>query len=329
MAEMIRFYKGSLESLPNIGVDGAIYVTTDEGCMYLGTGTGMKRLGDFIQVDAVANLPLSGAYISALYYCVAENVLAKWNGSTWIQINKQKSKEELIELLGLQDIDDVIAKKHEHTNQAVLDNIAIENIVAWNGAERNIIDSVDSAQFIIDENRNLTLLDVAMTKVSGLIEALDDKVTKVAGSRLLTETEAEKLEKLVIGENGSVEVSGIIAAGNVSGLDEWITARASILKGLSENNLTDALIAKLQSIDDNAQTNTIEVININNQPLIISNKTINIPLATLQQSGVVISSSEENKVKVGDDGTMEVNSVNINKLVQNEGDTLILNGGAS
>lgn len=40
--------------------------------------------------------------------------------------------------------------------------------------------------------------------------------------------------------------------------------------------------------------------------------------------GAVKSSDEQNKIKVLDDGTMEVNSLNINKLVQNEGDILVL-----
>jgi hypothetical protein len=39
--------------------------------------------------------------------------------------------------------------------------------------------------------------------------------------------------------------------------------------------------------------------------------------------------SGENKVMVDTDGTMEVNALNINKLVQNKGDTLILCGGSA
>lgn len=278
MADMIKFYKGAVESLPQVGANGALYVTTDEGCIYLGTGTGMKRLGDFIQVDSISQLPISGAYISALYYCVKENVLAKWNGSSWVQINKQRTKDELIALLGLQDIADVIAKKHEHVNHDVLDNITIETMVAWNNAERNIIHSVDPTQFSIDANRNLTLLDIATDKVSGL--------------------------------------------------DEWISTRAGTLKGLSENNLTDALIEKINGMDAHAQENKLEVVTINNTPLVITNKTVDIPMATLDLFGVVKSSLAENKVAVANDGTMEVNSVNVNKIVQTDGDTLILNGGA-
>ena len=94
MADMIKFFKGLEASLPTAGANGALYITTDEGAIYLGTGTGMKRLGDFVQVANVESLP-EKAHESCLYYCVAENILAKWNGTEWKQINKQKTLDEL------------------------------------------------------------------------------------------------------------------------------------------------------------------------------------------------------------------------------------------
>lgn len=45
--------------------------------------------------------------------------------------------------------------------------------------------------------------------------------------------------------------------------------------------------------------------------------------------GLVKSSTEENKIKVLEDGTMEVNSLNVNKLVQTEGEDLVLFSGDS
>ena len=45
--------------------------------------------------------------------------------------------------------------------------------------------------------------------------------------------------------------------------------------------------------------------------------------------GGVKSSSAENQVAVDGNGIMEVNSLNVNKLVQTAGDTLILNGGSA
>nr|DAQ11146.1 MAG TPA: hypothetical protein [Caudoviricetes sp.] len=96
MAEnMIKFLRGNVASLPQTAIEGALYFTKDEG-VYLGLADGKyHRYGDFIQVDAVADLPTAGAHVNCMYYCVAENILAKWNGTEWIQINKQKTLAEL------------------------------------------------------------------------------------------------------------------------------------------------------------------------------------------------------------------------------------------
>lgn len=96
MAEnMIKFLRGNVASLPQTATEGALYFTKDEG-VYLGLADGSyHRYGDFIQVDAVADLPVAGAHVNCMYYCVAENILAKWNGTEWIQINKQKTLAEL------------------------------------------------------------------------------------------------------------------------------------------------------------------------------------------------------------------------------------------
>jgi len=50
-------------------------------------------------------------------------------------------------------------------------------------------------------------------------------------------------------------------------------------------------------------------------------------VATDSVLGLVMGSSAENKVAVSADGTMEVNSINVNKLVQTDGEVLVLNGG--
>lgn len=52
-----------------------------------------------------------------------------------------------------------------------------------------------------------------------------------------------------------------------------------------------------------------------------------VPIATLERLGRVKSSEDENYVMVHNDGTMEVNSLNVMKLTQTEGDLLILDGG--
>ena len=193
------------------------------------------------------------------------------------------------------------------------------------GAEVNVIESVDDAQFAIDEAKKLTLLDVAMSKVSGLADALSGKVDKVEGSRLITSDEATKLSKLVLSDEGTVEVSGKIAAGNVEGLGEWITNNRDTVAGLFDTESTN----KLNDIESGAQVNDIEVVKIAGTALGIIDKSVDIPIATNETLGVVLGSTAENKVDIDADGTMEVNSLNVNKLIQTDGEVLILNGGSS
>lgn len=85
----VLFKKGLLAGLSKAPIqEGTIYVTTDERAMYLDVDASTRiRLGDFIEVANIDSLPSTGANVSALYYATKENVLAKYNGTKWVQIN--------------------------------------------------------------------------------------------------------------------------------------------------------------------------------------------------------------------------------------------------
>lgn len=114
------------------------------------------------------------------------------------------------------------------------------------GAQKNIIDSI-STDFIIDtaNNNQLQLVPITIAKVTGLQDALNGKVDAQEGYGLVSPTDREKLNKLVIGESGNLEISSSVDVSKVIGLSEWITAQAGTLEGLSENNLDDELYNKL------------------------------------------------------------------------------------
>ena len=78
---------------------------------------------------------------------------------------------------------------------------------------------------------------------------------------------------------------------------------------------------------DAAQPNVIEKIQVNGTEIAVSEKTVNIPLATAARAGLIVSSDAENAISVSDTGVATVNNINVNKLVQTAGDELILNGG--
>jgi hypothetical protein len=264
--EMIKFYKGLEASLPATGENGSFYITTDEGGIYLGTGTGMKRLGDFVQVSNVASLPAK-AHENCLYYCVAENILAKWNGTEWKQINKQPTAEELKGLLGLGSMAYVstvveshlsteLAEKinasaegnHAHSNKGVLDGITADKVAAWDSAEQNAKTHADTeiakdrerlnALELIDHTHdNKTLLDSYTQTESDLADAVSKK-----HSHSFNETELNKI------------VEGDVA--------KWNGVAADHLTSADKTTLEDAIKeAKKAGTDANTALEAYKVTN--------------------------------------------------------------------
>ena len=255
------------------------------------------------------------------------------------------------------------------------------------GAQVNVIDSVDEAQFAIDEAKKLTLLDVAMDKVTGLDDALAGKVDVAEGERLMTDAEGEKLAGIAEGaevnfiksvdeEQFAVTEDKLtlldIAMDKVTGLEDALAGKAAKGTTLAEYGITDTytktetldkiaekiteinggesagevlgqlnsyketnddrvdtIEGKLAGIAEGAQVNVLEGVKVGGTLLEITDKTVDIPVATGTILGVVMSSTAENKIAVAEDGTMEVNSINIDKLVQTEGSELVLDGGSS
>ena len=177
--------------------------------------------------------------------------------------------------------------------------------------------------------------------------AIANKVDKVDGKGLSTEDFTTALkEKLValpddaeanfvksvsdeftVSAEGKLEVKEVAQA-KVTGLPDALAGKVDKVegKGLSTNDFTDEAKAKLDGVEAGANQNLIEIVKLNGAALDISEKAVNIPVAGAT-AGVVTSSADENKVAVAEDGSMEVNSLNMSKLVQSEGDTLILDGG--
>ena len=218
----------------------------------------------------------------------------------------------------------------------------LEGIAA--GAEVNVIESVDETQFALDDAKKLTLLDVAMGKVTGLTEALAGKVNAIDGSRLMTEAEGTKLAGVEVGAQVNIidavsteftvssdgkELSiNAVESSKVTGLAEALAGKVDKVegKGLSTHDLTDDLLSKLNA----AQANVLEVVKLNGVVVPVVDKAVDITIPVAGEAlGLVKSATEENKVSVAADGTMEVNNINVNKLVQTEGEFLILNGGSS
>lgn len=85
----IAFKKGLLANLPSSYAEGTFYVTTDERAIYLDVDDSTRiRIGDFQEFATLEELQANtNPSTTALYYITDLNVLAKWNGANYVQIN--------------------------------------------------------------------------------------------------------------------------------------------------------------------------------------------------------------------------------------------------
>lgn len=278
MADMIKFHKGLEASLPASGTNGALYITTDEGAIYLGTGTGMKRLGDFVQVANVAALPAK-AHETCLYYCVAENILAKWNGTEWKQVNKQPTTEELKTLLGLgsaaytdataydavgsaKAVRDYVGEIPEtYTEKTVIAYINKKAEETLNAASGGTSESAASVKAALDTYKSendpkVTANTEAITTIkdgttidsfADVESGLDGKVDKATGKSLVADIEITKLAGVSEGAN-KVEASETNGNIKVDGAEVKVYTHPTEHAISEITGLQDALGTKVVSV---------------------------------------------------------------------------------
>lgn len=83
---------------------------------------------------------------------------------------------------------------------------------------------------------------------------------------------------------------------------------------------------KFTELERAVNTATVKEVKIGGETQVIEDGVLDIPVGSSEKAGIVKSSDEKNKVGITEDGTMEVTSLDVNKLVQEEGDYLIIDG---
>lgn len=136
--------------------------------------------------------------------------------------------------------------------------------------------------------------------------------------------------------NSDIDDDAAIDQSKISGLTTDLGKKLDATTAASTYVAKDGYIAytqaektKLAGIAEKAQVNVLESVATPDGDLKATSKKVTIPAATATKLGLVKGSAAENKVTVAANGEMEVNSLNVNKLTQTAGDTLILNCGTS
>lgn len=138
-------------------------------------------------------------------------------------------------------------------------------------AIKDLIQAVNPNHFSIDESGQLLLNKIQINQIEELSDKLAGKVDKVEGSRLITEAEAGKLEKLSIDKDGNVGLSGTVSASNVQELYDNVV---NIVSG-NGNGIYDDVSRPLLGIEAGAEKNIINSVN-NSQLAIDENRELSI-----------------------------------------------------
>ena len=180
------------------------------------------------------------------------------------------------------------------------------------GAQVNVIDKV-SAEFTIGEGKELGVAAIEMTKVTGLADALGNKVDKETGKGLSSNDFTDALlNKLnAVADGAQVNVIDSVS-------DEF---EVSADKQLSVKAIASDKITGLQGALDTK----LEQVKVAGTALTITDKAVDIPAATAALLGVV----KVDDVTIGSaDGVISVKAVSTD-LFQQGTDTLIWNGGTA
>lgn len=166
------------------------------------------------------------------------------------EIDSEGIKVRYIEKVGSWEVDLKDYVKQEDLEKSYVKQepearlITNQEIEQFSQGERNFIASTTD-EFMVDLARQLSVNKIPMDKITGLPEALNNKISKQDGFGLISKEDQDKLNLLQINEDNNLEITSTVHADNVKGLEDWISRRANSLVGLSQNNISNELYTQL------------------------------------------------------------------------------------
>lgn len=240
----VKFRRGLLSELPQTRVDGTIYITTDEGGMYVDTPTKRVRLGDFIPVNTVSDLPQNGhAYETAVYYVKEGNILARWdadganNGANprWIQINKAGVVQVTNDPNNPQNANVVTGISITTNAQGQLSLVVTKTSVATSD------DLSDLEAIVSGHTTALSVLNGDANTTGSVAKAVSDARNALLGSPT-TYTTIEALETALLAVKTTADGAAAQAATNASNITDLQDDLGDLTSDVSDNSAAIATL---------------------------------------------------------------------------------------
>lgn len=259
----VLFKRGSYKQLPASGsaVNGAIYMTEDEGGIYLGLQDGaLKRMGDYVLLNTREELQAYdvtnvGEY--TMFYVKNDNILCRYDltEKKFIQINAQQTAGDLIKEIdihaatnGKVSINLIDAKGDAITEAAGELNItgAGAATVAGNDSNGITVTAEDHKAFLSTKSNTIQLNNTKATtgasEIAGSIsfEGTGDLApvitTDDTSSKVIFNVKAPKVTASVATADGSTTVTTGLANADGDYIDN--TASSFTIKGAGDAKVT-------------------------------------------------------------------------------------------
>ena len=190
---LLKFLKGNYSSLNSKAIaEGQILICGDTGEMFVDVAADKRvKIGDFIVIDTLANLEAldaSAVPTSRLYYVEDGNILARSNGTSWVQINKQPTADQIKTMIGLADYEtksdaaDKLAEAKEYADgkfEAVQKEVDdLEKLV---GAIPETAAATDIVGYIQEKTAGIAT-DAALEELTGRVKTAEDDISAIEAS---------------------------------------------------------------------------------------------------------------------------------------------------
>lgn len=192
--------------------------------------------------------------------------------ATFATIANAATKTELSD--AKKSLEDAISKKVDaEEGSRLITTTEVDKLAAIaENAEVNFIKAVETTEFsVTSDTSKLGLVAVPQSKVSGLTKKIwaDSSSGELIGSAetanlvdilvdatetqsgFITPVQVQKLNALVIGDSGNVEISGKVNAENVTGLEQFITDSKAIETVNSNISALDTRVGSLENLVNN------------------------------------------------------------------------------
>ena len=260
---LLKFLKGNYSSLNSKAIaEGQILICGDTGEMFVDVAADKRvKIGDFIVIDTLANLEAldaSAVPTSRLYYVEDGNILARSNGTSWVQINKQPTADQIKTMIGLSDYEtksDASGKlteakeyadgKFEAVQKEVDD---LEKLV---GAIPESAEATDIVGYIQEKTAGIAT-DAALEELTGRVKTAEDDIDAIEAS-IGTVEEGKTVVGLIATAQSAAEAAQATADKKATMAEVEAKNYATKEEAQGYANAKDEAIAAAKKSGDDAQ----------------------------------------------------------------------------